>query len=57
MVSVDVNQRLKKEEKEEEEEEVRAQELCKSRGRRPGLPVPNSLRGISGRNATFEEEC
>ena len=48
---MDVHQRLE----EKEEEEVRAQELCKSRGRRPGLPVPNSLHGISGRKATFEE--
>ena len=42
----------------EEEEEVhyRAPELCESRGSRPGLPVPNSLYGLCGRKATFEEE-
>ena len=39
MVSVDVELHLKKK---EEEEELRAEELCESRGMRPGLPVPNS---------------
>ena len=34
----------------------RAQELCESRGGRPGLPVPNSPKGLCGRKATFEEE-
>ena len=34
----------------------RAQELCESRGGRPGLPVPKSLYGLCGRKATFEEE-
>ena len=28
---------------------VQSQELCKSRGGRPGLPVPNSLYGLCGR--------
>ena len=32
---------------------VRAQELCESRGGRPGLPVPNSPYGLCGRKATF----
>ena len=45
-VSVDVKQHLKK----------KAQELCESRGGRPGLPVPNSPYGLCGREATFEEE-
>ena len=35
MVSVDVKQHLK------EIAKIRAQELCESRGGRPGLPVPN----------------
>ena len=34
----------------------RAQELCESRGGRPGLPVPNSPYGFCGRKATFELE-
>ena len=33
----------------------RAQELCESRGGRPGLPVPNSPGGLCGRKATLEE--
>ena len=33
----------------------RVQELCESRGGRPGLPVPNS-HGLRGRKATLEEE-
>ena len=32
------------------------QELCESWGRCPGLHVPNSLYGLCGREATFEEE-
>ena len=32
---------------------VRAQELCESRGGRPGLPVPNSPNGLCGRKATL----
>ena len=28
---------------------LRAQELCESRGGRPGLPVPNSPYGLCGR--------
>ena len=31
----------------------RAQELCESRGGRPGLPVPNSPYGLCGRKATL----
>ena len=31
----------------------RAQELCGSRGGRPGLPVPNSPYGLCGREATL----
>ena len=32
----------------------RAQELCESRGGRPGLPVPNSPYGFCGRIATLD---
>ena len=43
MVSVDIKQHLKN----------RVQELCESRGGRPGLPVPKKKpRGFSGREAT-----
>ena len=28
---------------------LRAQELCESRGERPGLPVPNNPYGLCGR--------
>ena len=35
----------------------RAQELCESRGGRPGLPVPNSLYGLCGRKATLEDQA
>ena len=31
----------------------RVQELCESRGDRPGLPVPNSPYGFCGREATL----
>ena len=31
---------------------LRAQELCESRGDRPGLPAPNSSYGLCGRKAT-----
>ena len=31
----------------------RVQELCESRGGRPGLPVPNSPYGLCGRKATL----
>ena len=31
----------------------RDQELCESRGGRPGLPVPNSPYGLCGRKATL----
>ena len=34
----------------------RAQELCESRGGRPGLPVPNSPYGPCGLKATLEED-
>ena len=33
-----------------------AQELCESRGGRPGLPVPGGLYCFCGRKATFKEE-
>ena len=33
-----------------------AEELCESRGGRPGLLVPNSPYGLCGRNATVEDE-
>ena len=36
-------------------ERFRAQELCESRGGRPGLPVPNSPYGLCWRKVTFEE--
>ena len=32
----------------------RAQELCKSRGGHPGLPVPNSPYGLCGRKAALK---
>ena len=35
---------------------LRAQELCESRGGRPGLPVPNSRYSLCGRKPTLEEE-
>ena len=31
----------------------RTQELCESRGGRPGLPAPNSPYGLCGRKATL----
>ena len=31
----------------------RGQELCESRGGRPGLPVPNDRQGLCGRKATL----
>ena len=34
----------------------RGQELCESRGGRPGLPVPRSPYGLCGRKAAFEED-
>ena len=33
----------------------RAQQLCESRGGRPGLPIPNSPYGLCGRNARLEK--
>ena len=50
MVLVDVKQNLKK------KSGARAQELCESRGGRPGLPAPSSPHGHCGRQATVEEE-
>ena len=35
---------------------IKSQELCESRGGRPGLPVANSPYGLCGRKATLEEE-
>ena len=35
---------------------VRAQELCESRGGRPGLPVHNSPYGLSGRKEARQEQ-
>ena len=49
-VSVDVKQHLKK-------NETMTQELCESRNRRPGLPVPNSPSGPCGRKATLKLSC
>ena len=37
----------------QELQHLRAQELCKNRGGRPGLPVPNSPYGHRGRKATL----
>ena len=34
----------------------RVQELCESRGGRPGLPVPNSPHGLCGRKATLKKK-
>ena len=34
----------------------RAQELCESRGGRPGFSVPNNPYGFCTRKATFEEK-
>ena len=39
----------------ETEAAVRAQELCESRGGRPGLPVPNSPHSLCGRETTLSE--
>ena len=41
------------EEEEEWTSDVRVQELCESRGGRPGLPVPNSPYGLCGRKAAL----
>ena len=49
VVSVDVKQHLKK-------TQVRAQELCESRGGRSGLPDPNKHYGFCGSRAAFEED-
>ena len=35
---------------------VTAQELCESRGGRPGLPVPDKLHGFCGREATLNQD-
>ena len=37
-------------------EEFRAQEVCESRGGRPGHPAPNGPYGLCGRKATLEKE-
>ena len=37
-------------------EDIRAQELCESRGGRPGLSVPNTPYGFCGRKATLSSE-
>ena len=55
MVSVDVKQQLKKK-KRRKNWSNRAQELCESRGGRPGLPVLSSPYGLCGRKATSKEE-
>jgi len=34
---------------------IGVQELCESRGGRPGLPVPNSPYGLCGRKATLND--
>ena len=34
----------------------KTQELCESRGGRPGLHIPKSPYGLCGRSATFEQE-
>ena len=34
---------------------IRAQELCESRGGRPGLPVPNNPYGLCGRKAALKK--
>ena len=36
---------------------VTPQELCESRGGRPGLPVPNSPYGLCGRKATLKNRA
>ena len=36
-------------------ETVRAQELCGSRGGRPGLPVPNNPYGLCGQNEALKD--
>ena len=35
---------------------VRVQDLCESRGGHPGLPVPNSLHGLSGRKSSLKKK-
>ena len=51
MVFVDVKQHLKL-----EQLCPRPQELCESRGGRPGFPVPNSPHSLCGRDATLNTE-
>ena len=34
---------------------LRAQELCESRGGRPGLPIPNKPHGFCGRKTTLNQ--
>ena len=52
MVSVDV----KHYERRSETLRIRAQELCESRGGRPGLPVPNKPDGFCGRKAPWKKK-
>ena len=46
MTSVDVRQHWTR-------THIRAQQLCETRGGRPGIPVPNSPYGFCGRKANF----
>ena len=39
----------------EERRPIRAQQLCESRGGRPGLPVPDTPCGLCGSKATLNE--
>ena len=41
--------------KKKKKKTIRTQELCESRGGRPGLPVPNSLCGLFGRSAALKK--
>ena len=43
-----------KKKKKKKNEDLRAQELCESRGGRPGLPVSNSPYGLCGRGAALK---
>ena len=36
--------------------QVRVQDLCESRGGHPGLPVPDSLHGLSGRKSSLKKK-
>ena len=39
----------------EKGQKIRAEELCESRGGRPGLPIPTSPYGLCGCKTTLEE--